>query len=68
MADDGPSVRIELETGCIIFLITHSYRQALRLADEVLFLKDGRLLERGAPQKVLEQPDDPEVSPFVPRD
>ena len=49
------------ETGCILFLITHSFRQAERLADEVLFLKDGRLLERGDAARVLHDPVSTEV-------
>ena len=53
------------ETGCILFLITHSFRQAERLAQEVLFFKDGRLLERGPADQVLKAPVHREVTEIL---
>ena len=53
------------ETGCTVFLITHSINQAGRLADEVLFFKDGELLERGKAKQVLEHPGRSEIKEFL---
>lgn len=39
-----------------IILITHSLKQAQRMADEVLFFQEGRLLEYGPVQQVLTSP------------
>ena len=41
------------ETGCALILVTHSLQQARRLADEVLFFHEGRLLESGAKEELL---------------
>ena len=34
-------------TGCTVFIVTHSVAQAESIADEILFLSEGKLLERG---------------------
>lgn len=34
-------------TGCTIFLVTHSIAQAEALADEILYMDEGRIVERG---------------------
>ncbi len=48
-----------------IIIITHSIKQALRLADEVLFLNDGQLLEYGAVQEVINQPKNDLLKEFI---
>ena len=40
-------------------------RQAMRLADEVLFFHEGRLLESGAKQELLQNPRFPETRQFL---
>ena len=42
--------------GSTLILITHSLRQAQRMADEVLFLDGGRLVERGKTDAMLHSP------------
>lgn len=49
----------------IIILITHSIKQALRVSDEVIFLKDGFLIERGPSQEVLLNPKERETVEFL---
>lgn len=49
----------------VVFLITHSIRQAERLADEVLFFKDGTISERGSASQVLTQPHSLFVKDFL---
>lgn len=49
----------------IVILITHSIKQALRVADEVLFFKDGYMIEHGESRKVLFHPQKPETAEFL---
>lgn len=44
------------KTKCILLLVTHSLQQARRVADEVLFLYKGQLLESGKKEIVLYTP------------
>ena len=51
--------------GCTVVLVTHSLTQARRMADEVLFLREGRLEERGSAREVLSHPRSPETRAFL---
>lgn len=53
------------ETGCPVLWITHSLTQARRMADQVLFLCDGRVAETGPADKLLSQPDTAELRQFL---
>ena len=53
------------KAGSTILMITHSIQQASRIADEVLFLKDGKLIEHGPSAQVLHQPQRPEIAAFL---
>lgn len=53
------------ETGCALALVTHSLRQAKRLADEVLFFHEGKLLEAGEKEAVLQNPRCAETRQFL---
>ena len=48
------------QTGCTLFFATHSLAQAYRLADQVLLLADGKLVESGSVEQVLKAPVSPE--------
>ena len=52
------------ETGCSLILITHSLRQARRLADEILFFHNGELAEHGSVQ-LLDSPTQPLTREFL---
>lgn len=52
-------------TGCAVLIVTHSISQAERIADEVLFLSDGKLIERGSPEKLIEHPDNEITQRFI---
>lgn len=58
-------LRYVQETGCALVLVTHSLRQAKRLADEVFFFHEGRLLESGMKQELLQNPKLPETRQFL---
>lgn len=44
------------ERGTTVVLVTHDVHQARRLADETVFLSDGRVVERGPTLKLLDSP------------
>lgn len=52
-------------TGNTVLLITHSLGEARRIADEVLFLCDGRCVEAGDAKKLLTAPDTEELKAFL---
>ena len=53
------------ETGCAVLLITHSVSQARRIADRVLILQRGELVEQGATETVLSTPGREETRRFL---
>ena len=53
------------ETGCAVLLITHSVSQARRIADRVLVLQQGRLVEQGECQQVLNAPKQEQTRRFL---
>lgn len=53
------------ETGCTVLLVTHSLQQARRIAQEVLFLYNGALVERGPIAQVLHRPEREETRQFL---
>ena len=53
------------QTGCALILVTHSLQQARRLADRVLFLHKGQLLEQGPKEQVLDAPAREETRQFL---
>jgi polar amino acid transport system ATP-binding protein len=58
----------ELKTGGMTMLIvTHEMSFAREVADTVCFLHDGRILEQGPPERVLESPERPETKQFLRR-
>lgn len=48
--------RYKEETGCGILMTTHSPRQARDLADRVVMLHEGRVVEQGSPKELLSNP------------
>ena len=53
------------ETGCAVLLITHSISQARRIADRLLVLHRGKLIEQGECQQVLNTPAQEETRRFL---
>lgn len=58
-------LRYRQELGSAVLLITHNIRQARRLADSVLFFYQGKLLEHGPAEQVLDCPGRPETAAFL---
>ena len=53
------------ETSCAMVLITHSLRQAERIAHKVMYFQKGTLIERGDARQVLKQPARNETRAFL---
>lgn len=53
------------QTQCALILVTHSLQQARRIADEVLYFHQGKLLEAGPKQAVLDHPTRAETRQFL---
>jgi polar amino acid transport system ATP-binding protein len=60
-------VRELKQEGMTMLIATHEMGFARDVADEVCFLHDGRILERGAPGRVLSDPQQPETQRFLQR-
>ena len=60
-------VRELKEEGMTMLIATHEMGFARDVANEVCFLHDGRILERGAPEQVLRDPQQPETQRFLHR-
>jgi tungstate transport system ATP-binding protein len=52
-------------SGTKIIMSTHNLGQARRLADEILFLHQGRLVERAAVEPFFRQPESAEAAAFI---
>ena len=69
--DPGATHEIERVVGAMhgagtkIVMVTHNLGQARRLADEVLFLHQGHLLERAPVDRFFKQPASPEAAQFL---
>ena len=61
------AVRDLKDAGVTMLLATHEMSFAREVADTVCFLHDGRLLEVGSPEQVLEAPREPETKRFLRR-
>lgn len=48
-----------------IIFITHDLDEALKLADHLVILKDGQVVQQGEPQHILLNPADPYIEAFV---
>ncbi len=61
------TVRTLKDEGVTMLIATHEMGFAREVADTVCFLHEGRLIEVGAPQQVLESPAQPETQKFLRR-
>ncbi len=52
-------------SGTKIIMTTHNLGQARRLADEILFLHNGRLVERAAVERFFRHPESAEAASFI---
>ena len=57
--------RIHREVGVTILHITHDLTEAFYLADHMVIMKDGRILQRGKPEQILQNPRERAVAELV---
>lgn len=64
---DMQDLLLELQTELhkTIVFITHDLDEALKLADHLVILKDGLIVQQGEPQYILLNPNDPYIEDFV---
>ena len=64
---DMQDLLLELQTDLhkTIVFITHDLDEALKLADHLVILKDGAIVQQGEPQHILLNPNDPYIEDFV---
>ncbi|TCM87082.1 quaternary amine ABC transporter ATP-binding protein [Rhodovulum steppense] len=48
-----------------VVFITHDLDEALKLADHLVILKDGEIVQQGEPQHILMHPNDPYIVDFI---
>ncbi len=53
------------EQGVTTVLVTHDQEEALSLADSVAVLRDGRIIQQGAPAELYERPADERLARFL---
>lgn len=58
-------LELQSELHKTIVFITHDLDEALKLADHLVILKDGYLVQQGEPQDILLHPNDPYIEDFV---
>ncbi|GAK72776.1 putative ABC transporter permease/substrate-binding protein [Agrobacterium rubi TR3 = NBRC 13261] len=52
-------------SGVTLIIVTHEIGFAREVADTVVFMEQGRILETGTPEKVLSKPDHPRTAEFL---
>ncbi|HAM16346.1 MAG TPA: ABC transporter ATP-binding protein [Eggerthellaceae bacterium] len=57
--------RYRERTGCLLVVATHAPSQARRIADRAIMLSSGRVVECGATEQVLSDPESPEGKAFL---
>ena len=58
-------IDLEGDLNKTIIFITHDLDEALRLGDRIAILKDGRVVQTGTPEEILENPADDYVQDFT---
>lgn len=58
-------LELQKELNKTIVFITHDLDEALKLADHLVILKDGAIVQQGEPQHILLHPNDPYIEDFV---
>ncbi|WP_127558534.1 quaternary amine ABC transporter ATP-binding protein [Saccharospirillum alexandrii] len=58
-------IELQRELKKTIVFITHDLDEALKLADHLVILKEGYVVQQGEPQEILMQPNDPYIMDFI---
>ncbi|WP_420863100.1 ABC transporter ATP-binding protein [Algirhabdus cladophorae] len=52
------------EEGAAVLLVTHEPEEAMRMADEIALMRDGQIIQQGAPYNVYNAPADKQAAAF----
>jgi len=58
-------IRRLAEAGMTMIVVTHEVRFAREVADRIVFMADGRIVEEGAPEEILERPREARTRQFL---
>lgn len=58
-------LRVQRQAGIATLLVTHDQEEALSIADKVVMMRDGRIVQIGTPRELYETPADATVAAFV---
>ena len=58
-------IRLQSVLRKTIVFITHDFDEAIRLADRIAIMKDGRVVQIGTPEEIVLKPADPYVAAFT---
>ncbi len=58
-------IELQGELRKTVVFITHDLDEALKLADHLVILKEGRVVQQGEPQHILLHPNDPYIVDFI---
>jgi len=66
LRDDIRDAALELlkEEGSAVVLVTHEPEEAMRMADEIALMRDGRIVQQGAPYNIYNAPVDLKAARF----
>ncbi len=66
LKDDIRDTTLEIlkDEGTAVLLVTHEPAEAMRMADEIALMRDGRIVQRGAPYNIFNAPVDKEAAAF----
>ena len=53
------------KSGMTMVIVTHEMGFAREVADEILFMSEGRIIERGIPQQIFENPENERTKNFI---
>lgn len=56
---------LQQRLGITAVYVTHSQDEALAVSDEIVIMRDGRILQQGAPDKIYARPDSSFVAGFI---
>jgi ABC-type Fe3+/spermidine/putrescine transport system ATPase subunit len=58
-------LRIHRQMGQTIVFVTHDIEEAVRLADRIVVMRDGRIEQTGSPERLYRRPETPFVAGFL---
>ena len=57
--------RLQIEINKTIIFVTHDMDEAIKIADQIILMKDGQVVQKGTPQEILTNPANDFVKEFI---